>query len=562
MKKFIYMLLASMFLMTSCFKDEGNYDYEEMNPPHWLINSNSPVSIVARQGQNAVFDATKYFVWDNDADAREQEVRYEWVVNNKVIGEGKVLEIPTEELMEIAGVKDFSSSASTYGTFNVVEKSTGVKYMGKIQVWFYSKYSSDNWIIMTDQGGKPGISAIRQKYSYDNGEEHVDYELIPDAYDRSNGGVDIQGKPLSMNWAYDKHISSQGSITVITDRAGYELKASDLTYYGQISGDEFLDGTPTNFSLVARADCDGNSQAQPATFLASKDGQIYSRVMSLNYLGGKYLSEPYYVDEKGYKVTKFGNTLYGTPMIPCYDEKNRRIMIASVLTEQKTNSNGDKFFVSTTRVKPLTASASYVPVQNMPEGTKVLYIGLTNHVPNYTRGCLHFTMFYNLPTQPQTMVTDFAVYTTTSNTNSGDYFSNSFLLENAPKLDSLSCILSSGATYRNGYPSTDVASRTTFYTVNSDIYYVQRIAYDLWGKEFKKFELPQGVTITSRITCLALSYLYCNEFIVGCENGDIFIFDITALNAPKLVFKGNLGGKVMAARQLGERRATSDKFNN
>lgn len=129
-------------------------------------------------------------------------------------------------------------------------------------------------------------------------------------------------------------------------------------------------------------------------------------------------------------------------------------------------------------------------------------------------------------------------------------------------LDSLSCILSSGVTYRAGYPSTDVAGRTTFYTVGSDIYYVQRIAYDMWGKEFYKFSLPQGVTISSRITCLALSYLYCNEFIVGCENGDLFIFDITALNAPKLVFKGNLGGKVMAARQLGERRATSDKFNN
>lgn len=559
MKKLIYILLASMFLMTSCFSDEGNYDYEEMNPPHWLISSTAPVSIVARQGQEAVFDATKYFVWDTDSATREQEVRYEWVVNNKVIGEGKVVKISTEDLMKEIGVTEYTSS-NIYGTFNVIEKSTGVKYMGKIQVWIYPKYSEDNWIIMTDQGGKPGISAIRQQYASDNSVSG--YELIQDAYDPSDGGVVLQGKPLSMNWAYDKHVSSQGSITVVTDHAGYELKATDLSYYGQINGDEFLDGTPANFSLVARADCDGNSQAQPATFLASKDGQVYTRVMSLNYLGGKYLSEPYYVDEKGYRITKFGNTLYGTPMIPCYDEKNRRIMIASVLTEQKTNSNGDRFFVSTTRMMPLTESSYYIPVQNMPEGTKVLYLGLTNHLPNYTRGCLHFTMFYNLPNESQTSVTDFAVYTNTSNTNSNDYFSNSFYLENVPKLDSLSCILSSGATSRSGYPSTDIAGRTTYYTVNNEIYYVQRIAYDMWGKEFKKFELPQGVTITSRITCLALSYLYCNELIVGCENGDLFIFDISSLNAPKLVFKTNLGGKVMAARQLGERRATSDKFNN
>lgn len=556
------MLFASMLLLTSCFSDEGNYVYSEMNPPHWLINPNNPVSIVARQGQDAVFDASKYFVWDKDSAIREKEVYYEWIVNDHVIGEGMILRIPTEELMELAGVKEYSSSASTYGTFNVIEKTTGVKYMGKIQVWFYSKYSSDNWIIMTDQGGRTGLSAIRQKYSYVDGVEQVDYELIKDAYGEANNGEQIQGTPISMNWAYDKHISSQGSITIVTDQGGYELKASDLTFYSEISGDQFLDGTPANFNLVARADCDGNSQAQPATFLASKDGQVYSRVMSQNYLGGKYLSEPYYVDEKGYKITKFGNTLYGNPMIPCYDEKNRRIMMASVLTEQKTDENGDKFFVSVTRLKALTDTASYVPVQKMPEGTEVLYLGLTNHVPNNTRGCLHFTMAYNLPNASQTRITDFAVYVNTSNTNSGDYFSNSFFLENTPKLDESSCILSSGATYRFGYPSTDIASRTTYYTVNNEIYYVQRIAYDMWGKEFKKFELPKGVTISSKITYLALSYFLCNEFIVGCENGDLFIFDITALNAPKLVFQGNLGGKILSARQLGERRATSDKFND
>ena len=279
------MMLASMLLLTSCFEDEGNYDYAEVNPPHWLINPNNPVSIVARQGQDAVFDASKYFIWDKDSATRAQEVRFEWIVNDKVIGEGMVLKIPTEKLMEIAGVKEYSSTASTYGTFNVVEKSTGVKYMGKIQVWFYSKFSSDNWIIMTDKGGQVGLSAVRQKYSYVNGEEQVEYELIEDAFSETNPEMSLSGKPISMNWAFDKHISSQGSITVVTDQGGYELSAGDLSFYSKIEGEQFLDGTPANFNLVARADCDGNSTAQPATFLASKDGKVYSRVMSLNYEG-------------------------------------------------------------------------------------------------------------------------------------------------------------------------------------------------------------------------------------------------------------------------------------
>lgn len=562
MKKIIYVLFASMLLLTSCFKDEGNYDYAEMNPPHWLIDPTQPVSISARQGENAVFDASKFFVWDKEDEQREKEVRYEWILNGQVIGEGLSFEIPTEELMELAGVEDFSGSTSTYGTFNVVEKSTGVKYMGKIQVWFNSKYSDENWFILSDKNGAPHLSALRQKYSTVDGVQKVEYELVDNAYEEANNGEKLPGRPLAMNWAYDRHISSQGSITVVTDQGSYELKASDLSFYSRIGGEQFLDGEPENFNVVARADCDADSRSQPATFLATADGKIYSRVMSLNYLGGKYLTDPYYVDEKGYKVTKFGNTLYGAPQIPCYDEKNRRIMIASVLTEQKTDENGEKYFVSVTRLKPLLEKATYVPVHDMPEGTEILYLGLTNHASFYTRGCLHFTMMYNLPSETQTRVSDFAVYIATSSTNAGDYFSNSFLLENAPRLDASSCVLSSGATYRYGYPSTDVASRTMYYTVDNEIYYVQRIANNMWGKEFKKFELPKDVTIPSKITCLALSFLNCNELIVGCESGDLLIFDISALNAPKLVYQGNVGGKVMSARQLGERRATNDKFNN
>lgn len=54
-------MLASMLLLTSCFKDEGNYDYAEMNPPHWLINANNPVSIVARDRMLCLMQASSLY---------------------------------------------------------------------------------------------------------------------------------------------------------------------------------------------------------------------------------------------------------------------------------------------------------------------------------------------------------------------------------------------------------------------------------------------------------------------------------------------------------------------
>ena len=42
MKKITYLLLGVLLCLTSCFKDEGNYDYSETNPPHWLNASSVP----------------------------------------------------------------------------------------------------------------------------------------------------------------------------------------------------------------------------------------------------------------------------------------------------------------------------------------------------------------------------------------------------------------------------------------------------------------------------------------------------------------------------------------
>ena len=558
-------MLASMLVLTSCFKDEGNYDYDEMNPPHWLYDQNSPSVIYARAGEEAVFDAGKLFVWDNDSAQREKEVRYEWILNGKVVGEGKTFKVASADLMKAADVKEYTSSGSggTPGVCAVIEKNTGVKYMGCIQVYFTEKYTSDNWFVLTERNAETAIAALCKKIVTENGVKKENYEVTPDAYAEANEGKKIPGRPVSMNWAYDKHVGSQGSITVITDQGGYELSASDMSLYSQINGEQFLDGPPADFSLVARADCDADGMSVPATFLAGADGRIFSRVMSKNYLGGKYLTEPYFVDEKGYKVTRFGNTLYGTRMIPCYDEKNRRIMIASVNTRQEV-VDGEYIMLSTTSLKPLLQPSPKVSVQAMPEGTEVLYLGVTNHVPNYTRGCIHYTMVYNLPGEAHTRVSDFSVYVATSTTNTSDNFSSSFLLENAPKLSASSKILSSGATQRGSYPGTAFSGKVLYYSVNNELYYVHRtpVAGKPQQHELKKFEMPEGVSITSPISCLALSPLYCDELLVGCENGDLFIINVNVLDDPELVYQCNLGGKVMAAQQLGGRAPSADRFNN
>ena len=49
-------------------------------------------------------------------------------------------------------------------------------------------------------------------------------------------------------------------------------------------------------------------------------------MMSMNNLGGNFVSTPLVADEKGYKVTSFGQPQIGFSCIPCYDEKNNRML--------------------------------------------------------------------------------------------------------------------------------------------------------------------------------------------------------------------------------------------
>lgn len=556
MNKLIYGLLASMFVLTACFEDEGNYDYNVTNPPHWLVDYTQPTYFVGYQDSEVVLNGAPLFTWDTDSLQRSEEVTYEWIVNGKTVAEGIKVTMKTEELMEKAGIMDYSGSMGTYGTFNVVEKSTGVKYMAKIMLYCYPRYSSGNWMILTDNEGKAGMAAVRQVGVMENGVQVSKYEIVKNAYEEANDGQSIAGKPIGLNWALDRHIGQNGSLTVITDQGGYELNAEDLTLYAMIEGEQFLNGTPAGFQLVARADHDGTDMYQPATFLASADGKIYTRVMSKNYLGGKYLSEPYYIDEKGYKVSKFGNALFNG-MIPCYDELNRRMLIAAVsLQEVSVGTEGDKLLISQPKVVAMSGKPSQgAPIGEFPEGTEILYIGLNRF---YTmNGQMVFVCLYNLPGESGTQLRHFSVYTTGLMPNLDPWqfqLSDKMLTE---RLDASSCFVSSGS---NRLPSTcQMAARTIFYSKGNQVHYILYDGTMFATSQTKTMSLPD---VTSPITYLTLAYYDCNQLFVGCENGDVLIYDITTYDLPILLFKGNVGAKVFKVRQLGQQSPSNDKFND
>lgn len=557
MKKTIYALTAMLLLCVSCFDDKGNYDYSPINPPHWLHDTKQPVNIVGRQGGNITLDASSYFVWDNNAEQRSQEVNYEWEVNGKIVAEGLKVTMPVETLMEKAGIKEFSGGRGTFGTFSVVEKSTGVKYMVKILLWTYPKYTVDTWLLLTEEGGKSKMAAIWTETKTENGQNTTEYKLLTNAYEEANEGKPLEGKPIRMAWAADKHVGSQGSLTVITDKAAYEINAEDLSLYDKIGNDHFLGGMPAGLKVVARADIDGTGTQNPGTFLLGDNGKLYTRMMSINYLGGKFLTEPYLMDDKDYFISRFGNARY-SGMTPCYDSKNRRVCMAAVQQIQQQDENGNYFLASAIKVLPLTGTPAYgAPVTNFPEGTEVLYIGATGHVQS-KMGSL-FTCIYNDPASPdKTTVADFEVSPRNYRYNANAFYCGKFQINKVqPDARFVTSINIRNRRYT-------VPSNNIFYTEDNKVRYLTRSPNALYGPTYAnsvtKGEL--NIEISSKITFLTEAYWNNDALFIGCENGDVYIVDIKVLQAPKLLYKGNVGGKVISAQQLGSRTGYHDKYNN
>lgn len=534
--------------LTSCFEDEGNYDYSKTNPPHWLNLSSVP-SFYAYDAREVTLVGENLFVWDTDSLQRAEEVTYEWELNNKIVGEGINLTIDTRELMNRAGITSFTVSghAGTYGTFNIVEKSTGVKYMKKFQVFFNPRYSSGDWIMLVDKDNKTQLDVLISGSKY---------TLVENAYGVTNNNQSIPGKPISMAWAYDKHIGTQGSITVITDECAYELNGEDLTYYSDLTDPvQFLEGVPAGLKPIQRVDIDPAREniSSPATFLLSEDGKLYTRVMSPNYLGGKFLTTPYEIDTKGYDIKYFGNAMYAG-IIPGYDAKNRRFVVAAVV-EVVSGSQETQEIMYQTKVVGLEGNPAYgSKVCDFPEGMDILYVGPAGHLTNSTQV---FICVSNQPGSATTNVADFLVYPSTLKPDLNTWTLNKFDLP--VKLDEKSQIIASGNS-RSGTTCQTMA-RTMLYTKGKKVYFAQRNAWASFGF----LDITYGevaVDVTADINYMSLAYYDMDKLFLACENGDIYVYNIKNLKYPTLEYQGHVDGKVLETRQLGQHTQTSDKLNH
>ena len=138
----LYIILFLFGLLTGCFEDEGNYSYEEINPPLWSdnFNTSSPKRILAYAGDGEVmkFRGSKMFTWETDS----------------AISEELDFDMPTDEVVKKIGLTRYSNDMGEWGTFSVIEKKTGITFPARLFVYFYPPFAPNDWFILSENGDK------------------------------------------------------------------------------------------------------------------------------------------------------------------------------------------------------------------------------------------------------------------------------------------------------------------------------------------------------------------------------------------------------------------------
>ena len=547
--KIFYSLIATTILFLSgCFKDSGNYTYTEINPPKWLFNIQANnINVYGRGGALTSFQASDKFTWGADSLERREEVRFEWKIGDIVIGNELDFKIPTDELMQKIGMDDFPESFM--GSFHVIEKANNIRHMVRVYITLTPRYAMWDLLAISEDGENTKLTAVLSKKKDINGVSTKYYEIEENSFNEINN-MQIPGKPVNLHLAKARNIGSLGSATIITDQVSYEINAGSLVFYKEMK-DNFPDGTPSNFVVSDRDDIDGEEGSY--TFIATKEGKVYTRNMSANYLGGNFLSEPYYLDSKGYNITKFGHHTMGYPNIPCYDEKNNRVVMANRWRVDIQEGDNTIMVYKCRLIAPQPRSADNdgVPVWNMPEGTKVLYITQARHFKRSISPTSTLYTIYYQDAVGKTFMADFVMSNKDVEISKNSY-ANKRWKELPDNFDGNTLFLTSASHAYYG----EAALLRTFYSKGNDLRYIQRSKTASDGS----FTDNKFLSFDSKITFITYNWYNCTSIIIGCENGDIYIYDINNIQNPKLISKVNTGGKIVSIRQLGDGGNDYDYF--
>ena len=479
--------LIAIIMLYSCIDDEGNYDYTELKT---VVISNVSSNWSTPLGEEYVItpvidyggaDSTEFvYAWVS-------EIQEEW---SDTISREKVLRYTFKEI-------------ARYMTVFIVEHvPTGSLTSKQIDINTVSRYST-GWTILSEQNNKSILSYVRAEQA---GENEITYNLFENIYTELRGD-DLGTGPIRLG----RHFSSASDeILVIQESGAVEISGLDFSKVITTKEEFVKKDYPSGF-VPKQAEYGSRLEA-----ILGTDGNLYTRI---NPNGSFQVCQ--YNDVPAISNAKIANMYYCAYLgyIYMYDELNHR-MIGMYDSPQLYTEK----IIYVSMHPDSTHLPTFTPINNMGEGTQVMYIDSysvegasgRDFVQIIKKGSDYYFQTYK------------AAFPALGDANLYVYGGNEELFVGNGYVNDNSKYCMDGSSY-------------FYFTAGNVLYYWDRVS-----KVEPYYTFPGGATI---LDIERYAYEDREEIAVGLDNGEFYILDASfeAMTGQKekVLFKAENLGRVV-----------------
>ena len=349
-----FCLAAIVFTLAGCYKDKGNYEYEDLIEP--LVSV--PWSNEVVQGETLRIEPE----FEPQAPRTIDDYLLEWYIESEKVGEGLVLEIP--DYQGVMGTR-------TNNTLLVTDRITDAKYTYSFSIETIAPMQS-GWAILTDDGGQTKLHFLRENRASTQVDD-VTYTPYLDCVE------DLPASPKKLIEHWNARATSVlGEVAVICDQNQvWELSGDNLAKVVDLKM-EFMDET-----FPADLNVSDIMYLYHGSYVYTKDGNMYGRKNNdmEGYHTGRYLSLPVQPTGGGMKVG-FTTNVMSTGRSNqglVYDSEHKRYI---VITDYYYSDSDAGLVIPVTRYSSSVSSDVIQTIDLSNMGDVKIY-GCVSHMSGY-----------------------------------------------------------------------------------------------------------------------------------------------------------------------------------
>jgi hypothetical protein len=304
-QKTIYSLIFGMFLLSSCYKDKGNYDYTELNKVTILINGDESY-ITPRAADTLHIDPQLIYKGDTlRASTLTETFTFTWYCNDGQISSSPVLDYPVRNL----------TGLRPYLKLKVVNKNDGSTFLNGVTVDAIPAYLT-GWVLLTKKNNRTVLSFI----------DPVSFDVNADFY------TTVSQKELGANAVEVKEIwtgaglNNPGNILIVRNDAGGNIELDGITLNPISNSNNFFLGNTLPADFRPR----GEFYMWDYTIMQDDNRNIYMRKHVDNSLtqSGVYPNKPMFIPG-GVKFDKGWDGTFLSGQTLLYDKTQGRLFLGS-----------------------------------------------------------------------------------------------------------------------------------------------------------------------------------------------------------------------------------------